>query len=489
MRRASFRNGALGVDRLEEEVFIRKILTQPFKVPIANYVSQGGFWRGLGIRRSGVRRPLHDPDEPGALVLYLPTQLSATEKLTANLEKLEPGGGSGGGSNVVLSVVASPERGSEIHVQGLVGLILCDEGHRLKNCENQTYCALAGMKAQRRVLLSGTPIQNDLLEYFSLVHFVNAGILGEAGEFRRKYERPIVRGRDADATDNEHRIGKEKLEELIAVVSRCIIRRTNDILSKYLPVKREHVVCCPLTPIQRHGDGWLGNSALAAITSMKKLCNHPDLIWQKVKAKESGYTELQPHFPPGHDPKHLLPELSGKVAVLDALLALIRSGTDDQVVLISNYTQTLDLFQQLAALRHYPYVRLDGSMSIKKRAKMVEQFNDPSSKDFIFMLSSKAGGCGLNLIGANRLVMFDPDWNPANDDQTMARVWDGSCRRPSQHRFIPPRTTHQCTLQVAEFEDAEQFVKNFGGRLCRYPKSTCDLRFIGQQEICHQQAV
>ncbi|KAK4318990.1 hypothetical protein Pmani_010077 [Petrolisthes manimaculis] len=147
-----------------------------------------------------------------SLVLYLPTQLSATEKLTANLEKLEPGGGSGGGSNVVLSVVASPERGPTV-----VGLILCDEGHRLKNCENQTYCALAGMKAQCRVLLSGTPIQNDLLEYFSLVHFVNAGILGEAGEFRRKYERPIVRGRDADATDNEHRIGKEKLEELIAV--------------------------------------------------------------------------------------------------------------------------------------------------------------------------------------------------------------------------------------------------------------------------------
>ncbi|KAK4312689.1 hypothetical protein Pmani_015897 [Petrolisthes manimaculis] len=294
------------------EVFIRKILAQPFKVPIANYVSQGGFGRGLGIRRSGVRRPLHDPDEPGALVLYLPTQLSATEKLTANLEKLEPGGGSGGGSNVV----ASPERGPTV-----VGLLLCDEGHRLKNCENQTYCALAGMKAQRRVLLSGTPIQNDLLEYFSLVHFVNAGILGEAGEFRRKYERPLVRGRDADATDNEHRIGKEKLEELIAVVSRCIIRRTNDILSKYLPVKREHVVCCPLTPIQRRmylafinssavkkqitdGDGWLGNSALAVITSMKKLCNHPDLICQKVKAKESGYTELQPHFPPGHDPKN-----------------------------------------------------------------------------------------------------------------------------------------------------------------------------------------
>ncbi|KAK3865688.1 hypothetical protein Pcinc_028730 [Petrolisthes cinctipes] len=555
------------------EAFIRKILAQPFKVPIANYVSQGGFGRGLGIRRSGVRRPLHDPDEPGALVLYLPPQLSATEKLTANLEKLEVAvvvdpmlssvlrphqregvkfmygcvtgqqipdnygcimaDEMGLGKTlqcitlmwtllrqspdctptITKAVVVAPsslvknwhaeinkwlqgrlsalaiDSGTKeeidkkllsyIHTvgrrpvypvliisyetfrlhahvlhQGQVGLILCDEGHRLKNCENQTYRALASMKAQRRVLLSGTPIQNDLLEYFSLVHFVNAGILGEAGEFRRKYERPIVRGRDADATDNEHRIGKEKLEELIAVVSRCIIRRTNDILSKYLPVKREHVVCCPLTPIQRRmylafinssavkkqitdGDGRLGNSALAAITSMKKLCNHPDLIWQKVKAKEPGYAELQSHFPPAHDPKHLRPELSGKVAVLDALLALIRSGTDDKVVLISNYTQTLDLFQQLAALRHYPYVRLDGSMSIKKRAKMVEQFNDPSSKDFIFMLSSKAGGCGLNLIGANRLVMFDPDWNPANDDQAMARVWrDGQKKDCHIYRLL-----------------------------------------------------
>ena len=68
-------------------------------------------------------------------------------------------------------------------------------------------------------------------------------------------------------------------------------------------------------------------------------------------------------------------------------------------------------------MRGYGYCRLDGSMAIKKRAKLVAQFNDPESVDFVFMLSSKAGGCGLNLIGANRLIMFDPDWNPANDDQ------------------------------------------------------------------------
>lgn len=111
------------------------------------------------------------------------------------------------------------------------------------------------------------------------------------------------------------------------------------------------------------------------------------------------------------------------MAVLDYLLLAIKTNTTDKIVLISNYTQTLDMFAKLAEMRRYQYVRLDGSMSIKKRGKIVEEFNDPCNATFIFMLSSKAGGCGLNLIGANRLVMFDPDWNPANDDQAMARVW------------------------------------------------------------------
>lgn len=136
--------------------------------------------------------------------------------------------------------------------QGEVGLVLCDEGHRLKNSENQTYQALMGLKAKRRVLLSGTPIQNDLLEYFSLVHFVNEGILGTAAEFRKRFENPILRGRDAAATDEDHRKGNEKLKEMADLVNRCIIRRTQSLLVKYLPVKYEQVVCCKLTDLQKN---------------------------------------------------------------------------------------------------------------------------------------------------------------------------------------------------------------------------------------------
>uniref|UniRef100_A0A8C5DDD8 RAD54 like n=1 Tax=Gouania willdenowi TaxID=441366 RepID=A0A8C5DDD8_GOUWI len=350
---------------------------------------------------------------------------------------------------------------AEVLHRGKVGLVICDEGHRLKNSDNQTYQALNAMSAQRRVLISGTPIQNDLLEYFSLVHFVNAGILGTAHEFKKRLEHPILKGRDADASDGDRQRGEEKLKELISVVNRCLIRRTSDILSKYLPVKIEQVVCCRLTPLQAQlykrflkqamqslQEDRISVSSLSSITSLKKLCNHPALIYDKCVEGNEGFEGALDLFPSGYCPKAVEPQLSGKMLVLDYLLAMTRTTTSDKVVLVSNYTQTLDLFEKLCRSRRYQYVRLDGTMSIKKRAKIVERFNVQSNPEFIFMLSSKAGGCGLNLIGANRLVMFDPDWNPANDEQAMARVWrDGQKKTCYIYRLLSTGTIEEKILQ------------------------------------------
>lgn len=102
---------------------------------------------------------------------------------------------------------------------------------------DQTYNALNELQTKRRILLSGTPIQNDLLEYFSLIHFVNGGILGTAAEFRKRFEIPIIRGRDSSASDADQKLGNEKLVELASIVNKCIIRRTQALLTKYLPVK------------------------------------------------------------------------------------------------------------------------------------------------------------------------------------------------------------------------------------------------------------
>jgi len=347
-----------------------------------------------------------------------------------------------------------------------VGLVICDEAHRLKNLNNQTYEALNMLKSKRRILISGTPIQNDLLEYFSLVHFVNSSMLGAVSEFKRKYENPILKGRDSEATEEQKKKGEEKLSELLSIVSRCVIRRTSAILSKYLPVKVEQVVCCKMTPLQveiyktflnsktvtlqmaANKGAKMSASSLAFITQLKKLCNHPELIYDKVKLLEDGLQDVVDAFPKNFNPKQFNPELSGKMQVLDFILAMTKATSNDKVVLVSNYTQTLDLFEKLCRLRRYIFVRLDGSMSIRKRMKIVDRFNDPESNEFIFMLSSKAGGCGLNLIGANRLVMFDPDWNPASDDQAMARVWrDGQKKQVYIYRLLSTGTIEEKILQ------------------------------------------
>ena len=173
-------------------------------------------------------------------------------------------------------------------------------------------------------------------------------------------------------------------------------------------------------------------------------------------------------------------EWSGKFLLMDRMLSIMRRETDDRIVIVSNYTQTLDVFSQLCQERNYPFVRLDGSTSAKKRQALVDRLNNPHDDVFVFLLSSRAGGCGLNLIGANRLVLFDPDWNPAvsvftvpvhphvqrtglglsfahhslhsnnkqTDKQAAARVWrDGQKKRTYVYRFVASGTIEELIYQ------------------------------------------
>lgn len=182
---------------------------------------------------------------------------------------------------------------------------------------------------------------------------------------------------------------------------------------------------------------------LKAITLLRKLCNHPDLL--NMAEDLPGCQET---WPGGYDPtdrrRKLDTSFSGKMAVLDRFvlvcflegvrlrlsrrfLAKMKKETTDKIVLVSNFTSTLDVFEKLCNDRRYVssltpsltsltwfyasrygWLRLDGSMNPNKRQKLVDKFNDPDGKELVFLLSSKAGGCGINLIGANRLILFDP---------------------------------------------------------------------------------
>uniref|UniRef100_A0A803LNT7 Uncharacterized protein n=1 Tax=Chenopodium quinoa TaxID=63459 RepID=A0A803LNT7_CHEQI len=232
---------------------------------------------------------------------------------------------------------------------GSCDLLICDEAHRLKNGQTITNKALASLVCKRRILLSGTPMQNDLEELYAMVNFTNPGILGDDAHFRRYYQAPILNGREPTASDEEKKVGHSRSEELSAIVNQLI----------YDTIKA-------------------GNSGIAGFEDC--LSFFPPEVFSGRSGVWSGGDGLWI-------------ELSGKMHVLARLLAQLRQKTDDRIVLVSNYTQD----------------------------------------EFAFLLSSKAGGCGLNLIGGNRLVLFDPDWNPANDKQAAARVWrDGQKKRVSE---------------------------------------------------------
>ncbi|KAF1737038.1 DNA repair protein rhp54 [Beauveria bassiana] len=367
-----------------------------------------------------------------------------------------------------------------------IGLLFCDEGHRLKNGDSNTFNALNNLNVSRRVILTGTPIQNDLTEYFSLTSFANPELLGSRLEFRKRFEIPILRGRDADASEEDKQRGDACTTELLGIVNKFLIRRTNDILSKYLPVKYEHVVFCNLAPFQLDLYNYFitspdiqallrgkGSQPLKAINILKKLCNHPDLLVLDEDLPGSEYCFPSDYIPKearGRD-REVKPWYSGKMQVLDRMLARIRQDTNDKIVLISNYTSTLDLFEKLCRSRQYGCLRLDGTMNVNKRQKLVDRFNDPEGDEFVFLLSSKAGGCGINLIGANRLILFDPDWNPAADQQALARVWrDGQKKDCFVYRFIATgtieekifqRQSHKQSLSSCVVDSAEDVERHF----------------------------
>lgn len=370
---------------------------------------------------------------------------------------------------------------------GACDLLICDEAHRLKNHKTATYTSLDALPCTRRVLLSGTPMQNDLTEFFAMVNFVNREVLGDQKWFRKYYEIPILNGREPDALEEERNLGMDRSTELSAIVNQFVLRRTNTLLSQHLPPKVLQVVCCRPTALQRSiytkflkskqvknmmkdTEGATHSVVLPLIGAMKKLCNHPALLLQSNDKDEAEYDDegnlvkkgksnsvtlkdllgkqQAEVFPKEFKSQQYAPQWSGKVLVLDRLLRHIKANSDDRVVIVCNFTSMIDVFEELAKARGWRYVRLDGSTPIKKRQHLVDELLDKRNGLFLFFLSSKAGGCGLNLVGANRLVLFDPDWNPAVDKQAAARVWrDGQTKRCFIYRFLTSGTIEEKIYQ------------------------------------------
>lgn len=315
-----------------------------------------------------------------------------------------------------------------------IDIVIADEGHRLKTANNKAMLAIQSLNTERRVILSGTPLQNDLSEFFTAIDFVNPSLLGKRATFKREFENPIMKSRQPDASAKDIEKGEAQWQELVSLASQFMIRRTADVLSKYLPPKTEYILFCKPTTAQASVyrnvlsspvfTAALGNSetALQLINILKKVCNSPSLL--KSKTSNEAPSEMLASLITTI-PSSVLssPASSTKLRVLDTLLHCIHRTTSEKVVLVSNYTSTLDIIGRLLSSLSYSFLRLDGSTPASKRQALVERFNKTDAKTcFAFLLSAKSGGVGLNLIGASRLVLFDLDWNPATDLQAMARI-------------------------------------------------------------------
>ncbi|KAH9519785.1 DNA repair and recombination protein rad54b [Bulinus truncatus] len=354
-------------------------------------------------------------------------------------------------------------------------LIICDEGHRLKNTAAKTTALMMRLPCKKRVVLTGTPVQNDLQEFYSIVQFCNPSLLGTTASFRRIYEEPIVSSRQPEATFEQQQLGSERAQELTRLTQMFVLRRTQEVNNDYLPPKVELVLFCQPSPLQvilykhllhsqlirRCLTGNLsGSPHLACISALKQLCNHPSLLYHKaveaeMKSRDADGEEvsifdgLLSYFPDNMHYKSFSCIDSGKMVVLSGLLAAIwRHSCTEKVVLVSNHTKTLDFLQIFCDAYGYKYLRLDGSTPTSHRQDIVSTFNNKYSQQRIFLLSSKAGGVGLNLIGASRLILYDIDWNPANDIQAMARVWrDGQKGRVYIYRLLTTGTIEEKVYQ------------------------------------------
>lgn len=322
-----------------------------------------------------------------------------------------------------------------------IDLLVCDEGHRLKSASNKVLKVLNGLGTEKRLLLTGTPIQNDLEEFYNILNFINPGILGTIQEFKRQYIQPIVKARDVNCHDQAtRRNGKAMSTKLIEVSKNFIIRRTKVVIEDFLTDKTDILLFCKPSKLQVQLFKHIFNNfdiskvmnlgsrdVLSMINLCRKVCNSPSLL-----ADDSLYSSIfktGSYIPQELQPSALLTRTTGsKINVAVPLLLEFREAKEN-VVLVSNFTQTLDLLEIILSKLNFKFFRLDGQTPLNSREFIVSSFNK-STSHAVFLLSAKAGGVGLNLIGASRLILFDNDWNPLVDFQAMARIHRDGQQKP-----------------------------------------------------------
>jgi len=339
-------------------------------------------------------------------------------------------------------------------------VLIVDEAHRLKNSQSRLFSELASVPRDFCLLLTGTPLQNSTEELWSLLNFSDKVAFASKEQFVSKF------GQLSDS---------KQVSELHQVLRPYLLRRVKEDVEKSLPPKVETILEVSLTPIQKtyykaiyeKNTSFLfkgskpsnAPSLMNIMMELRKCCNHPFLIKgaeERIMAEAAAKKGADDLDDPVLRWQKLLTEQlvqsSGKMVLLMKLLPKLQSG-GHKVLIFSQMVRVLDLLEELLRLQKYSYERLDGSMGASSRASAVDRFCKKSYNRFVMLLSTRAGGLGLNLTSADTVVIFDSDWNPQNDLQAMARAHRiGQTRHVRVYRLLTAKTYEMHMFHTASMK-------------------------------------
>lgn len=339
-------------------------------------------------------------------------------------------------------------------------LVVLDEGHRIKNHKAQISKAIREVPAIMRVVVTGTPMQNNLTEFWAIFDFVTEGCLlgSDLKEFRARFERDIKASREKGASYYARKVGEEKAQVLRELISPHFLRRKKTLMDEAakrakengggnaapaeLPKKRDIVVWARLAPEQEKLYRTFlqskvvreildsSNSPLSGLTVLQKICDHPQLCanqWtanMKDDADRDDIDEISELLQGVSldDNGEALVQSSVKLKVLKNLLRQFAS-IGSRSIIFSKSTKMLDIIENVIVDAGYNFCRIDGSTPTISRQKIVDDFNETPNKVSIMLITKGVGGVGLTLTGADRVVLFDPAWNPVVDEQAVDRIY------------------------------------------------------------------
>eukprot|EP00053_Salpingoeca_punica_P019998 m.205742 g.205742 ORF g.205742 m.205742 type:complete len:1395 (-) comp17765_c0_seq1:329-4513(-) len=331
-------------------------------------------------------------------------------------------------------------------------VLIVDEAHRLKNNNSKFFKQLKDFQADYRLLLTGTPLQNNLDELFHLLNFLSPKRFGSLENFQAEF---------ADVAK------EEQIARLHALLGPHMLRRLKADVLTNMPSKSEVIVCVNLNPLQKkfychilkknyealnRGRGKQRQvSLLNIMAELKKICNHPYLFSAARDEDEASITRHDSHSPDvnGTDAWHLL-HASAKLALLDKMLLRLHA-TGHRVLIFSQMTRLLDILEEYMRVRQFKYERIDGSVAGSDRQARIDSFNSPNAPQFCFLLSTRAGGLGINLATADTVIIYDSDWNPHNDIQAFSRAHRiGQSNKVMIYRFVTRGSVEERIVELAK---------------------------------------